>query len=169
MFAGVTREQVCTVGYSASVRNVPQSVKDEVYAEYGIGSHRPGSYEVDHLISLELGGSNDIRNLWPEPYDGVDGARSKDGVENHLHAEVCSGVITLAAAQIDIVHWDRITVAGSSPSSPPQTTVARPPAPVGASYANCTAARAAGAAPILRGQPGYRPALDRDGDGVACE
>lgn len=36
-------------------------------------------------------------------------------------------------------------------------------------YANCAAARAAGAAPIYRGEPGYRPALDRDGDGVACE
>jgi hypothetical protein len=36
-------------------------------------------------------------------------------------------------------------------------------------YANCTAAEAAGAAPIYRGQPGYRPELDGDGDGVACE
>lgn len=36
-------------------------------------------------------------------------------------------------------------------------------------YANCSAARAAGAAPVLRGQPGYRSALDRDGDGVGCE
>ncbi|MFF1882965.1 excalibur calcium-binding domain-containing protein [Pseudarthrobacter sp. NPDC058196] len=36
-------------------------------------------------------------------------------------------------------------------------------------YANCTAAKAAGAAPLYRGQPGYRSALDRDGDGVACE
>jgi len=36
-------------------------------------------------------------------------------------------------------------------------------------YQNCSAARAAGAAPILFGEPGYRPALDRDGDGVACE
>lgn len=36
-------------------------------------------------------------------------------------------------------------------------------------YANCTAARAAGAAPIYRGEPGYRPALDRDSDGIACE
>ncbi|MFC5139613.1 thermonuclease family protein [Actinomycetospora rhizophila] len=39
----------------------------------------------------------------------------------------------------------------------------------GGSYANCAAARAAGAAPLLRGQPGYRAALDRDDDGVACE
>jgi Excalibur calcium-binding domain len=36
-------------------------------------------------------------------------------------------------------------------------------------YANCTAARAAGAAPLYRGEPGYRAALDRDDDGVACE
>jgi hypothetical protein len=36
-------------------------------------------------------------------------------------------------------------------------------------YANCSEARAAGAAPIRRGQPGYRPALDRDNDGIACE
>lgn len=44
-------------------------------------------------------------------------------------------------------------------------------APSGGSrhYANCAAARSAGAAPLLRGQPGYRGALDRDNDGIACE
>jgi hypothetical protein len=36
-------------------------------------------------------------------------------------------------------------------------------------FPNCDAARAAGAAPLYRGEPGYRPPLDRDGDGVACE
>lgn len=36
-------------------------------------------------------------------------------------------------------------------------------------YANCAAARAAGAAPVRYGDPGYRPGLDRDGDGVGCE
>ncbi|MEC3915847.1 excalibur calcium-binding domain-containing protein [Nocardia sp. CDC160] len=36
-------------------------------------------------------------------------------------------------------------------------------------YKNCTEARKAGAAPIKKGEPGYRPALDRDNDGVACE
>ena len=36
-------------------------------------------------------------------------------------------------------------------------------------YKNCTAARAAGAAPIQKGEPGYRSALDRDGDGTACD
>jgi len=54
---------------------------------------------------------------------------------------------------------------------PPTTTASRPAArtPGGAYYANCDAARAAGAAPLNQGEPGYRPALDRDSDGVACE
>lgn len=36
-------------------------------------------------------------------------------------------------------------------------------------YPNCDAARAAGAAPIYRGSPGYREGMDGDGDGIACE
>ncbi|SDP26344.1 excalibur calcium-binding domain-containing protein [Lentzea jiangxiensis] len=48
----------------------------------------------------------------------------------------------------------------------PEPAPAPPPA---AYYANCSAAKAAGAAPLYRGQPGYRAALDRDSDGVACE
>ncbi|WP_457972329.1 GmrSD restriction endonuclease domain-containing protein [Arthrobacter sp. D1-17] len=43
------------------------------------------------------------------------------------------------------------------------------PAPATAYYSSCAAARAAGAAPLFAGQAGYRPALDRDSDGVACE
>lgn len=39
----------------------------------------------------------------------------------------------------------------------------------GAAFANCAAARAAGAAPVRRGEPGYGPHLDRDGDGIGCE
>ncbi|MCV7386379.1 excalibur calcium-binding domain-containing protein [Mycolicibacter longobardus] len=45
-------------------------------------------------------------------------------------------------------------------------------APVAAAepyYKNCAEARAAGAAPIHKGEPGYRSGLDRDGDGIACE
>ena len=41
--------------------------------------------------------------------------------------------------------------------------------PAGGAYANCAAARAAGAAPVRRGDPGYGPHLDRDGDGIGCE
>ncbi|WP_285249214.1 excalibur calcium-binding domain-containing protein [Pseudarthrobacter sp. efr-133-R2A-89] len=52
--------------------------------------------------------------------------------------------------------------------APAPAAVPAAPAPA-AYYANCTAAKAAGAAPLYRGQAGYRSALDRDGDGVACE
>lgn len=52
----------------------------------------------------------------------------------------------------------------ASPSPSPSTT-----APGGVYYPNCDAARAAGAAPLHQGDPGYRPGLDRDGDGIACE
>lgn len=41
--------------------------------------------------------------------------------------------------------------------------------PASVYYANCTEAKRAGAAPLHRGEPGYRKGLDRDGDGVACE
>ena len=41
--------------------------------------------------------------------------------------------------------------------------------PGGGAFANCSAARAAGAAPVRRGDPGYSLRLDRDGDGVGCE
>lgn len=60
-----------------------------------------------------------------------------------------------------------------APTTARPTTTARPattvPATSSAYYANCAEARAAGAAPMRRGEPGYRPALDRDDDGVACE
>jgi hypothetical protein len=56
-------------------------------------------HEVDHLISLELGGSNAIRNLWPEPYAGKWGARTKDVLENRLHELVCDRRLTLRSAQ----------------------------------------------------------------------
>ncbi|MFI7481472.1 excalibur calcium-binding domain-containing protein [Kocuria sp. M1R5S2] len=59
------------------------------------------------------------------------------------------------------------SVAQPAPAEPAPGTVA--PAPTEVYYANCTEARAAGAAPLYVGDPGYREAMDRDRDGVACE
>jgi hypothetical protein len=102
----VTYEQVCKAGYARSVRNVPGSEKTAIYREYGITHHVPGTYEIDHLISLELGGSNDKANLWPESYSGPNNAHDKDKVENALHQQVCSKIITLAEAQREIAtNW----------------------------------------------------------------
>ena len=102
----VTKSAICKSGYSTSVRNVPDSEKNQVYDEYGITSHRPGQYEVDHFVSLELGGSNDISNLWPQPASPKPGFHEKDKVENYLHDQVCSGAMTLQEAQIKIAtNW----------------------------------------------------------------
>jgi hypothetical protein len=104
IFPDATKDQICTSGYSSNVRNVPDSVKNQAYAEYGIASHTPGQYEVDHLISLELGGSNDIANLWPEPADPKPGFHEKDKVENYLHDQVCNGSMSLQDAQYKIAN-----------------------------------------------------------------
>lgn len=110
----VTADQVCTPGYASSVRNVPQSEKNQVYAEYGITSHASGQYEVDHFIPLELGGSNDISNLWPEPASPTPGFHQKDQVENYLHSQVCSGAMSLSAAQ-NAIASDWVAVYNSMP------------------------------------------------------
>jgi hypothetical protein len=59
-------------------------------------------------------------------------------------------------------------VAAPAPAPAPAPQPGPAPAP-SVSFANCAAARAAGAAPVHRGDPGYTSKLDRDGDGVGCE
>lgn len=105
---GVTAADLCPVAHTPALRNVPESEKMAVYKSYGILPHQgycavAQGCEVDHLISLEIGGSNDQRNLWPEPYSGTPwSARVKDKLENKLHALVCAGTITLEQAQNDV-------------------------------------------------------------------
>ncbi|GAA0913383.1 hypothetical protein Vau01_036240 [Virgisporangium aurantiacum] len=68
-----------------------------------------------------------------------------------------------------------VTTATSAPTAqrpadpPPQTTAAPADPPADVYYRNCDEVRAAGKAPLRRGQPGYRSGLDRDGDGFACD
>jgi len=103
----LTKDVLCSSRFSTkSVRNVPAQEKQTVYQEYSIATHRPGEYEVDHLVSLELGGSNDIANLWPEAAEPRPGYHEKDLFENYLHRQVCSGALSLATAQQNIAsNW----------------------------------------------------------------
>jgi cytochrome c-type biogenesis protein CcmH/NrfF len=105
-------EDVCSTAdkkiTTGAIRNVPNSLAKQVYNSYGLTGDHTGycdvdhGCEVDHLISLELGGSNDAKNLWPQPYVGVWNARMKDALENRLHAMVCKGQISLPDAQHSI-------------------------------------------------------------------
>lgn len=94
------------------MRDVPQSVKNQVYRQYGVVSREPREYEVDHLISLELGGSNSIRNLWSESYVTQPlNAHVKDKLENKLHALICSGQVPVDQAQKEIAEdWTKAYV-----------------------------------------------------------
>lgn len=96
---------ICVPGYTKTVRDVPQAVKEQAYRSYGIAERKPGEYEVDHLISLELGGSNSIRNLWPESFVTQPlNAHVKDKLENKLHELICSGQLPVQQAQQEIAH-----------------------------------------------------------------
>jgi hypothetical protein len=84
-------------GYTTTVRpssSLTNKVRAQMYKTYGIPDGTVS--ELDHLVSLERGGSNDVKNLWPEVGKLPN---PKDTVENDLHRAVCSGRITLAAAQ----------------------------------------------------------------------
>lgn len=99
----LTAELMCSKSFrTGPYRNVSIATKKKVFALYGIEWNERSKYEVDHLISLELGGSNEVENLWPEPYEPRPGAHEKDLVENYLHRQVCAGKMTLDQAQHEI-------------------------------------------------------------------
>lgn len=113
---GVTRNislaEVCATKWDRDARAVTSQMKREVFRSYGLRGnypvawcHRDGHgrvFEIDHLVSRELGGADDVKNLWPECYSGEASATVKDKVENRLHKEVCAKHITLEEAQHDI-------------------------------------------------------------------
>ena len=108
-YSKLTRQVVCSASFrTSSVRNVPDSEKHQVEIEYGLVPHPYGStLEIDHIVSLELGGSNDIANLYPEQADAHPGFHVKDVLENKLHTLVCGGQMALRTAQRQIAaNWE---------------------------------------------------------------
>ena len=99
-----------------------------------------------------------LQSYWPEFSTGLPLNAAQPG-------KLCPGAIPLKAASPAPQTQPRPTTL-PKPAAQPTYPPPRNDTPY---YANCTAARAAGAVPLYRGQPGYRPAMDRDGDGVACE
>jgi anti-sigma factor RsiW len=97
------RAAVCAVPERDDRPVISPAVAQWVFSQYGIRDPRPRSYEVDYLIPPALGGSDDPRNLWPQPYStGVWNARVKDALEDRLRSLVCGGELDLATAQRDL-------------------------------------------------------------------
>lgn len=101
VLSDMPKEQVCTTKWGQDQRHVTDAMKDAVCVAYGLKPHCYGrqTYEIDHLVSRELGGIDDVKNLWPQPYFQHPGAHEKDAVENWLHKQVCLGKMSLADAQ----------------------------------------------------------------------
>ncbi len=110
-YSGLTKRTICSGTFrTSSVRNVSDGTKHAVEIEYGLKPIAYGSaLEIDHIVSLELGGSNDPANLYPERADAAPGYHVKDLLENKLHDMVCGGDIALRDARRQIAtDWQKL-------------------------------------------------------------
>ncbi len=95
-------EDICH-GAPAGGPVVRSQVPRQVFEAYGVDYRRAGDYELDFLITPELGGASDASNLWPQPYRSVVwNAYVKDELERHLRQLVCRGALDLATAQREL-------------------------------------------------------------------
>lgn len=108
----ISLKKLCATKWGRDARKVTPKMKREVFARYGLKGNTDKACkrdangrrcEIDHAISRELAGADDVDNLWPEPYGTKPwNASRKDRVENRLNREVCAGNISLAQAQKEI-------------------------------------------------------------------
>lgn len=93
------KAELCAESFrTGPYRKTTASEKRRVCEKYG-AAHCPGpDWELDHLISLEIGGEDSEDDLWPQPAAGI-GYHVKDKLENALHKMVCEGKITVPEAQ----------------------------------------------------------------------
>jgi hypothetical protein len=83
-------------------RRVSKATRRLVFASYGVPTSETGSYEVDHRISLSLGGDNSVDNLWPlyQP-----AAREKAHFEQWLYYQLSGGEMSQAEAITAVLDW----------------------------------------------------------------
>jgi hypothetical protein len=96
----VALERLCSPSRTGRTEPVPVVVHRGVFERYGADYRRAAEYELDYLITPELGGVPDARNLWPQPFGGTPwNAYVKDELERLFHQRVCEGALALAEAQ----------------------------------------------------------------------
>jgi hypothetical protein len=99
----VTLREVCQQAFLDRDPVISPERAQQVFRQYGIQDPGAGHYEVDYLITPALGGADDIRNMWPQPYStGIWNSHVKDALEDHLRQLVCSGQVRLADAQQEL-------------------------------------------------------------------
>lgn len=180
-------EDAASVGSSASVDRTLALMDDEQGVDAG------GSLDVDVLDNDSVTLENGARTALLHAYDPAELTLRIDSEPEHGSASVSGATVTYTArdgyAGEDKLTYEvlvkgtevpaatavvRVAVTAAPEPTPTSASNASNPAPKAtdpepASYENCDAVRAAGAAPVEEGDPDYAPHLDRDGDGVGCE
>ena len=108
------RSTICVSGWTATVRPpvsyTNQLKYDQLHSGYNLdGDLNMKDYEEDHIVPLEVGGNpSSTLNLFPEPRKIKFSSYLKDQLENRMHQLVCSGQITLKAAQaVFLTNWEK--------------------------------------------------------------
>lgn len=112
-----TKTGICDGEGTKGFRKTTPKMKAQAYAEYGVdkdtvdretfckfgvtcdANPKPPFYEIDHVESIEIGGADDVKNLFPQPYFAHPGAHEKDKLENKLAKMICAGEISPELAQ----------------------------------------------------------------------
>ena len=103
----VTSDDLCASGFRSPARKIPVSVKGQAFSKYSLAANAVGD-NVDNLIPTSLGGSNSIKNLWPQPLSGRWNYYLKNKLERRLRKMVCRGELDLKKAQEEIAtDWVR--------------------------------------------------------------
>ncbi|HKA18640.1 MAG TPA: HNH endonuclease [Blastocatellia bacterium] len=98
----LTKDDLCGPNRKEVEGNIPISLKTKVFELYKIRTEATEPHNIDHLIPVSLGGSNDIANLWPQPLSGEWNYNKKNELERRLRRMVCGGELELATAQREI-------------------------------------------------------------------
>ena len=97
IYTDATAQIVCAPLYASRALDVSKSTMAAVYGQYGIPRRQRGRlYRIDHVVPLEVGGSNDPANLFPQPRAQL---RAKNALERRLHQLVCDGQRKLRPTQ----------------------------------------------------------------------
>jgi hypothetical protein len=119
-YAGVTKAVLCSPAFQPSnIRAMTKQLKHAVEIAYGMAPrkyHR--TLEIDYIVPLELGGANNLANLFPESQTADPGYLAKDRLELKLHDLVCAGKMTLTTARQSIAaNWISLyrSVFGATP------------------------------------------------------
>ena len=98
--ASITLQDICGPDRYGRMQPIPEAVHQSVFTRYGADYGQAADYELDYLITPELGGVGDARNLWPQPFARTPwNAYVKDELERLFHRMVCEGTIDLRTAQ----------------------------------------------------------------------